>query len=78
MDKKQRVFLIILGMLMIAVAVLYGLNMLAPDEVPTSDVSVSERTTEEQIEKEPEVKEYVNVFFIGQNENHEEVYRAVK
>lgn len=37
------------------------------------------RTTEEVID-EPEVKQkvYVNVFFIGQNDKKEEVYRAVK
>lgn len=77
MNGKQKLFLLILGVLMIAIAVRFGLDMLG--DVTPSDVEVSERTVEEQVETEPvKEKEYVNVFFIGQNENHEEVYRAVK
>ena len=77
MNGKQKLFLLILGTLMVVIAVRFGLNMLG-DVVPT-DVEVAEKNTEEQIE-EPvkKEKEYVNVFFIGQNENHEEVYKAVK
>lgn len=80
MDGKQKLFLVILGMIMIAVAVRYGLSVLAPSDISPDDVTVSERTQEESELDEPQAKEkvYVNVFFIGQNENHEEVYKAVK
>ena len=78
MNGTQKLFLIILGMLMIAVAVHYGLGMLNPGDINPDEVQVSERTQEEQVEEEKVEKEYVNVFFIGQNENHEEVYKAVK
>lgn len=77
MDGKQKLFLLVIGVVMIAVAVHFGMNMLG--DVNPVDVSVSERSTEEEVApEEPKQKEYVNVFFIGQNENHEEVYRAVK
>lgn len=81
MDGKQKLFLVILGMVLVVVAVRYGLNALNPGEVLPEDVTVSERTTKEEEVEKPEVnvqKEYVNVFFIGQNENKEEVYKAVK
>ena len=77
MNGQQKLFLLIVGVLMIVVATRFGLNMLG--DVTQEDIGVSERTTEEQVEPEPvKTKEYVNIFFIGQNENHEEVYRAVK
>ncbi len=81
MDGKQKWFLVILGIIMVIFAVRFGLNTLGPDEVLPEDVTVSERTTEEEDVKKPDEnpeKVYVNVFFIGQNENHEEVYKAVK
>lgn len=80
MDDKQKLFLVILGMILVAAAVLFGLNMLNPVEISPDDVTVNERTTEEEIpeNKENTEKEYVNVFFIGQNDNREEVYKAVK
>ena len=75
MNGKQKLFLLVLGVVMIAVAVRFGLNMLGGSVEPV-DVTVTERTTEEEVTPdEPKQKEYVNVFFIGQNENHEEVYR---
>lgn len=80
MDGKQKLFLVVLGMIMIVVAVRFGMNILAPDELLPQDVTVSERQTDEVDAKKPDdvEKVYVNVFFIGQNENHEEVYKAVK
>ncbi len=80
MDGKQKIFLVILGMALIAIAVLYGLNMLSPVEISPDDITVNERTIEEEVPGSDvnSEKEYVNVFFIGQNENKEEVYKAVK
>ncbi len=79
MDGKQKLFLVILGMVLVVAAVLYGLNIMNPGEISPDDVTVNERTTEEEIQKPENIeKEYVNVFFIGQNENREEVYKAVK
>ena len=78
MDGKQKIFLLILGIIMVAFAVHYGLDMLAPKEILPENVPVSERTTEEVVPKpENTQKEYVNVFFIGQNDSREEVYKAV-
>ena len=78
MDGKQKLFLVILGMVLVVVAVMYGLNVLNPGEISPEDVTVSERTTQEEVPEVKNEKEYVNVFFIGQNENREEVYKAVK
>lgn len=80
MDSKQKWFLVILGMIMIVIAVRYGLSVITPPELLPGDVSVTERSTEEVEATKPNdiEKVYVNIFFIGQNENHEEVYKAVK
>ncbi len=81
MDGKQKLFLVILGMILVVIAVRYGLSVMNPGEILPEEVTVSERTTQEEEVEKPEVsvqKEYVNVFFIGQNENKEEVYKAVK
>lgn len=75
MNGKQKLFLVILGMVMAVVAVRYGLSQLSPVEIPKDDTKVEQEETQTP---EPVEKVYVNVFFIGQNENHEEVYRAVK
>ena len=80
MDGKQKLFLVVLGILMVIVAVRYGLSVLVPQEIKPADIQVTERTTEEvEASKTEEVeKVYVNIFFIGQNANREEVYKAVK
>ena len=81
MDGKQKLFLVILGMVLVVIAVRYGLSVMNPGEILPEEVTVSERTTQEEEVEKPEVsvqKEYVNVFFIEQNENKEEVYKAVK
>lgn len=75
MNGKQKLFLVILGMVMAVVAVRYGLSKLSLVELPKDVTKVEQEETETP---EPIEKVYVNVFFIGQNENREEVYRAVK
>lgn len=83
MRKNERVFLGVTAVIMVAVCSVLGLRMLYHN-----DENVSGHLTpvpETQIPKEeiqktkPETVEkvYVNVFFIGQNANKEEVYRAV-
>lgn len=80
MNGGQKLFLVILGMIMVIVAVRFGLEKLTADGINPDEITVSERTTEEVEEQKPQEVEkvYVNVFFIGQNANHEEVYKAVK
>lgn len=79
MDGKQKLFLIILGMAMVLVAVKFGLEKLAPVEDLDNATEIAQTTEENtQPEEKSVAKEYVNVFFIGQNENHEEVYKAAK
>ena len=79
MDGRQKLFLVILGMVMAVVAVKYGMSMLTPEVILPNEVEVTERTTEEVESAKPDnEKVYVNVFFIGQNGSHQEVYKAVK
>ena len=80
MDGKQKLFLVVLGILMAVVSVKYGLSVLVPSEITPEQVQVEERITEEDEVPKVEEKEkvYVHIFFIGQNQNHEEVYKAVK
>ncbi len=80
MDGKQKLFLVFVGILMAVVSVKYGLSVLIPQEILPGDVQVTERKAEEVEEPKVEEKEkvYVHIFFIGQNANHEEVYKAVK
>ena len=80
---------IILGALLIAIGGLITYGALKyfnfGYDITGSDIEVSERTTEEeeadpiqQPAVQPQQKVYVNVFFIGQNDAKEEVYKAVK
>ncbi len=83
MRKDERVFLIVTAVLMVAVCCVLGLRMLYHNDenvsgpllpVPEEEVKKAE-TPVEQVK--PVEKVYVNVFFIGQNSNKEEVYKAV-
>ena len=80
---------IVLGALLIAIGGLITYGALKyfnfGYDITGSDIEVSERTTEEeeadpiqQPAVQPQQKVYVNVFFIGQNDAKEEVYKAVK
>ena len=83
MNKNQKILLVIIGFCMLAVVSLIAFNILMPKpEVKPNDIEVSQRSVEEEpvVEEKPEVKnrEYINIYFIGKNENGEEVYKAVK
>ena len=82
MRKDQKIFLTVLAVVMAAICCFTAMNVLykndnsvngpllpnkeAPEETPETD----EKTQSEKV--------YVNVFFIGQDENNYEVYKAVK
>ncbi|MDR1168739.1 MAG: GerMN domain-containing protein [Heliobacteriaceae bacterium] len=77
MQDNEKIFLGIAAVLMVVVCVFAGLRMFKPSH--PVDIKPPEPSVEEELpvsEKQPKV--YVNVFFIGQNENKEEVYKAVK
>lgn len=68
---------------MIVVLLVVAFNIFMPKPAVTpDDIDVSKRSTveEELPSDKPELKqkEYVNIYFIGKNENGEEVYKAVK
>lgn len=71
---------------LVACGVYFGLQYLTPgDEIvdipDKKEVQVPPEDVPNPPEKKPEPQkqeEYVNIFFIGKNENNEEVYRAVK
>ncbi len=82
MDKNQKLFLLFVGLCMCAIIGLVAFNVLMPKPEPIkpNDIEVSQRSVEEVKADKPQekAKEYVNIFFIGRNENNEEVYKAVK
>ena len=81
MNKNQKFMLIFIGFCMLVVVGLIAFNVFMPKpEIQPEDIQVSERSVEEEVADQPEVKskEYVNIYFIGKNEHNEEVYKAVK
>lgn len=76
MTKGQKIALGLLIVATIAYIKIAFFTNVEP-EIPSEGTSQEQTTPEEEaVQKAP--KAYVNVFFIGQNENNEEVYRAVK
>ena len=86
MTKNQKLILLIIGFCMLIVLGLVAFNVFMPKpEVKPDDVQVLERSVQEELaedaqqeETEKDEKEYINIYFIGKNENNEEVYKAVK
>ena len=85
MRADQKVFLGILGVAMVAASVYLGLKLLAPGEstgeipgaVQEQPVAPPPAEQPQEVEQ-PKPKEYVDIVFIGQNDNNEEVYKIVK
>lgn len=82
MRKDERVFLGVTAVVMVAVCVFLGMRMLYhSDENVSEQILPSEQQQTQQPQQpdkpEPVEKVYVNVFFIGQNDAKEEVYKAV-
>lgn len=83
MHTDQKVFLGLVGITMIAASVFLGLKL-----IPSADIELDNPTAPAEVppaqetpleeEHQPQQKEYVNIVFIGQNENHEEIYKIVK
>ncbi len=72
---------------LVACGVYYGLKFFSPGgdilDIPERKPPVTvppedPQKPEDKPVEPPKTQEYVNVFFIGKNENNEEVYRAVK
>ena len=81
MRKDEKVFLGVTAVIMIAVCCFLGLRMLYHNDDNISGPLLpkeEEPNQSETVEKsEPVQKVYVTIFFIGQNANKEEVYKAV-
>ena len=84
MRKNERVFLGVTAVIMVAVCCILGLRMLYHSDenvsgplTPIPETNIPDEKTEAPEVTKPVEKVYVNVFFIGQNSNKEEVYRAV-
>lgn len=83
MRNNEKVFLGVTAVIMVAVCCVLGLRMFyhADETVsgPLTPVEGHEQTPSEPEKPQPKPVEkvYVNVFFIGQNANKEEVYKAV-
>lgn len=84
MRKNERVFLGVTAVIMVAVCCILGLRMLYHSDenvsgplTPIPESKIPDENTQPTEVTKPVEKVYVNVFFIGQNSNKEEVYRAV-
>lgn len=77
MTNNKKVALIILILITIGYV---KFAFFSPEKAPISDVEVSQNEETDVEEEEVKKKEdtYITVFFIGKNENGEELYRAVK
>ena len=86
MKTDQKLFLGFVGVAMIAASVYLGLKRLPPTTVDIEELGQGSQTEvpseagagEVETPVKPKEKEYVNVVFIGQNDNHEEIYKIVK
>ena len=83
MRKDQKVFLGTLAVIMVAICGYTAMKVLYNDEQAATGplLPVQEQPAEQPSEDQKPVeteKVYVNVFFIGQDENNYEVYKAVK
>lgn len=72
---------------LVACGVYYGLKFWTPSDevvnIPDKNEQVNippedDKKPEDKPKEQPKQQEYVNIFFIGKNDNNEEVYRAVK
>lgn len=78
MRKNERLFLGVTAVIMISVCCFLGLRMLYHNDANISGSLVENQPVQEEPEKSVEKpKVYVNIFFIGQNDSNEEVYKAV-
>ena len=83
MDKNQKLLLLFIGFCMLVVIGVLAYNVFMPKpEIKPDDIQVSERSVAEEVmgneNTEKKEDQYVNIYFIGKNENNEEVYKAVK
>ena len=84
MKKNQKIFIIVLGIIFFCILTVVLLNIFMPKpEIKPDDIEVSQRNVQEQelppvTSSNETAKEYVNIYFIGKNENNQEVYKAVR
>jgi spore germination protein GerM len=80
MRKDERVFLAVTAIIMVAVCSFLALRMFYHNDDNISGPLLPKTETPEETQEQteqPVEKTYVNVYFIGQNDNKEEVYKAV-
>ena len=84
MRKNERVFLGVTAVIMVVVCCVLGLRMLYHNDenvsgplTPVPESEIPQENEQQQETPKPVEKVYANVFFIGQNSNKEEIYRAV-
>lgn len=80
MRKDERIFLTVTAVIMVAVCCFLGLRLLYHGDDNISGPllpEIQQPEVEKPTVEKPVEKVYVNIFFIGQNANKEEVYKAV-
>jgi len=76
MNRKSLNIILIILTIFVGTAFIFSVNSMKPHKVP--EIVVTPEEPQGQEEETPETELFVNVFFIGQNKNGEEVYKAVK
>lgn len=75
MDKKSLNIILIILTILVATAFVFSVKSMRTPQTPAEVVTAPEEVETPDDEAE---SQYINVFFIGQNKNKEEVYKAVK
>lgn len=82
MKNNERLFIGVTAVIMVAACAFFGMKYFYNDDsAATGPLLPKQEETippDEQEKPQPKEKVYATVFFIGQNENKEEVYKAVK
>lgn len=77
--QKTGLILLIIGTLVLIKMILFpGGEQVVPPEEKTTPVQETPKVAENENQNQNVPKSYVNVYFIGQNSNKEEVYKVVK
>lgn len=75
MDKRSLNIILIILTILVGTAFIYSVKSMRENRVPVVEPV---EPVEVQDPEDTKESQYVNVFFIGQNKNNEEVYKAVK
>lgn len=75
MDRRSLNIILVILTILVGIAFAFSVKSMRPTPIPPEEVV---QPTEDENLDDTQDSQFVNVFFIGQNKNNEEVYKAVK